>query len=158
MKTTITALVASAFIMTGAFAQSPQQSTDGAAMHERSDSRPVKSEADRSASVDRHIADLHTQLKITPAEETLWAAVAQTMRDNANNLDTAMDKREDANGSAIDDLNTYGDVVQSHADGIKKLSAVFSTLYASMSNDQKRIADEVFAQREREGKKPVASN
>ena len=158
MKTTITALVASAFIMTGAFAQSPPQSADGTAMHERSDSRPMKSEADRSAGVDRHIADLHAQLKITPAEETLWAAVAQTMRDNANNLDNAMDKREDANGSAIDDLNTYGDVVQSHADGIKKLSAVFSTLYASMSNDQKRIADEVFAQREREGKKPVASN
>jgi periplasmic protein CpxP/Spy len=158
VKTTITAIVASAFIMTGAYAQSPSQATDGAAMHEQSASRPMNSDADRSMHVDKHIADLKAQLKITSAEETQWDAVAQTMRDNANNIDKAMDKREDANGSAIDDLNAYGEVVQSHADGIKKLSAVFSTLYMSMSADQKRIADDVFAQRGHEGKKPVASN
>ena len=158
MKTTITAIVASAFIMTGAFAQSPPQATDGARMHENSAARPMNSDADRSMRVDKHITDLRAQLKITPAEQTQWDAVAQTMRDNANNLDKAMDKREDSNGSAIDDLNAYGEVVQAHADGIKKLSAVFSTLYSSMSVDQKKIADEVFAQRAHDGKKPIASN
>ncbi len=157
MKTTITALVASAFIMTGAVAQSPQ-AMDGATMHEKSAARPAGSDADRSMHLDKHIADLKAQLKITPAEQTQWDAVAQTMRDNASNLDMAMEKRADANGSAIDDLNAYGDVVQSHADGIKKLSAVFATLYGSMSTDQKKIADDVFAARAHEGKKPIASN
>ena len=158
MKSTITTLVASAFIMTAAYAQSPQQAMDGTPKHENSDSRPMNSDADRSARVDKHIAELRAQLKITPTEETQWDAVAQTMRDNANNLDKAMDKRTQANGSAIDDLNAYGDVVQSHADGIKKLSAVFAVLYGSMSVDQKKIADEVFEQRGHEGKKPIASN
>jgi len=143
--------------MTGAYAQSPQ-AMDGAPTHEKSASSPMNSDADRSMRVDKHITDLRAQLKITPAEQTQWDAVAQTMRDNANNLDKAMDKREDANGSAIDDLNAYGEVVQAHADGIKKLSAVFSTLYTAMSADQKKIADEVFAQRAHEGKKPIASN
>jgi protein CpxP len=158
VKATLSVLVASAFIMTGAYAQSPPQAMDGAPMHEKSGSKPMNSDADRSMRLDKHIADLRAQLKITPAEETQWGAVAQTMRDNANNLDKAMDKREDANGSAIDDLNAYGEVVQSHADGIKKLSAVFSTLYESMSVDQKKIADDVFAQRGHDGKKPIASN
>jgi hypothetical protein len=44
-------------------------------------------------------------------------------------------------------LNAYGDIVQAHADAIKKLSAVFAPLYASMSDDQKMVADDVFAQR-----------
>ena len=154
----IVAVLVSTFVFGSALAQTPGPSASPTASTDSSGSALANSDAKRDAAVEKHIKMLHTTLKITPAEETLWAAVAQTMRDNANNLDTAMDKREDANGSAIDDLNTYGDVVQSHADGIKKLSAVFSTLYASMSNDQKRIADEVFAQREREGKKPVASN
>jgi protein CpxP len=158
VKATITALVASAFIMTGAYAQSSAPSTSGTTMREKSAAHPANSDADRSMHVDKHIAELKAQLKITAAEETQWDAVAQTMRDNANNIDKAMEKRDDANGSAIDDLNAYGEVVQSHADGIKKLSAVFSTLYASMSVDQKKIADDVFAQRGHDGKKPVVSN
>lgn len=158
MKATFTALVASAFIMTGAYAQSSPPATSGTTMHEKSAASPANSDADRSMHVDKHISELKAQLKITAAEETQWDAVAQTMRDNASNIDKAMEKREEANGSAIDDLNAYGEVVQSHADGIKKLSAVFSTLYMSMSADQKKVADDVFAQRGHEGKKPVASN
>jgi periplasmic protein CpxP/Spy len=155
---TITAFVASAFVMTCAYAQSPPQAMDSASMQEKPASHAMKSDAERSMSVDKHITELHAKLGITPAEETQWTAVAQTMRDNANNLDIAMDKRADGNGSAIDDLNNYGEVVQSHADGIKKLAVVFSTLYGSMSSDQKKIADDVFAQRAHEGKKPIASN
>ena len=33
------------------------------------------------------------------------------------------------------------------ADAIKKLSTAFASLYASMPDDQKKVADEVFAQR-----------
>ena len=158
MKTTITTLLASAFIMTGAYAQPPSQSMDSAPQHGNSASPPMNSDAERGMRLDKHIAELHAQLKITAAEEVQWKAVAQTMRDNANSMDIAMDKREGAVGSAIDDLNAYGEVVQSHADGIKKLSAVFSALYDSMSADQKKTADDVFAQRSHDGKKPIASN
>jgi protein CpxP len=98
---------------------------------------------------------LHAKLKITPAAESQWAAVVQTMRDNANELDKVIDKREAIanNATAIDDLNAYGEIAQAHADGVKKLSTAFAPLYASMSDDQKKVADEVFAHRAHEGKK-----
>jgi protein CpxP len=77
------------------------------------------------------------------------------MRDNAKDLDAAIDKREANIGAAtaIDDLNAYADIAQAHADAVKKLSAAFSPLYAAMSDDQKKVADEVFAQRAHDGKK-----
>jgi periplasmic protein CpxP/Spy len=139
---TIVALLASTFLISGAYAQSPARSAGA----------PPSPDASK---VERHINDLHAKLKITPAEESQWAAVVQTMRDNANELDKVIDKREAiANkATAIDDLNAYGDIAQAHADGVKKLSTAFSPLYASMSDDQKKVADEVFAHRAHEGKK-----
>jgi len=142
MKATVPALLVSAFLMAGAYAQAPT-----APAHARdSSSRAMMSDTERNADVQRRIVDLHSKLGITPVEESLWTAVAQTMRDNASQLDTAIDKRENADTTAIDDLNAYGNVVQAHADGIKKLSAVFSPLYASMSDQQRKVADVVFAQ------------
>src|SRR5579872_4211033 len=103
MKAMVPALLASAFLMAGAYAQAPT----GTAHAKDSSSRAMVSDTERNADVQRRIVDLHTKLGITPAEESLWTAVAQTMRDNANDLDKAIDKRENADATAIDDLNAY---------------------------------------------------
>ena len=154
MKKAAVILLASTFFVGGAYAQSPDRAADPAGS-EAAQHAP-KSAAERHADVERHIVDLHANLKITPAEESLWVAVVQTMRDNASNIDTALDKREDTDGTAIDDLNAYANLVQAHADGVKKLSAVFTPLYASMSGEQKKVADDVFAQRMHGEKNPQA--
>ncbi len=106
----------------------------------------ANSDAKRDAAVEKHIKDLHATLKITPAEESQWNQVAQTMRENAKELDRAIDKRDANVGSAtaIDDLNSYAEVAQAHANGVKKLASAFSGLYSTMSDDQKKEADEVF--------------
>lgn len=154
MKTMLAVLFASAFLIGGACAQSLARSDRTA---DASPSAMMKSDAKRNAEVDKHIKDLHAKLKITPAEESQWEAVARAMRDNAEVLDRAIDKREAVagTGSAVDDLNSYGEIVQTHANNIKNLSAAFASLYASMPEEQKKLADEVFAQRTRahEGKK-----
>lgn len=139
MKTIAAALFASAFLIAGAYAQAPAPHTSTASM--------TKSEGKHSMDIERHIKDLHAKLKITPAEESQWDAVAQTMRENATELDRAIERRQANAGTAIDDLNAYADIVQAHADAIKKLAATFSTLYASMPDDQKKVADGVFGQR-----------
>lgn len=157
MKTIATALFASAFLVGGAYAQSPA-SYAGTAPSSDGSTHAMKSDSQRNMDVEKHIRDLHAKLNITAAEETQWVAVATTMRDNADQLDNAIDRRDEANITAVDDLKAYGDVVQAHADGVKKLAAVFSSLYASMSDDQKKVADEVFAQRGHEGKNPQAVN
>jgi protein CpxP len=147
MKAIVAALFASMFLVSGAYAQSAAPAASPPAT--------MKSDAQRNKDVEKHIVDLHAKLKITPAEESQWSDVAKTMRDNANELDQAIDKRE-VNGTAIDDLNAYGDVVQAHADGIKKLAKAFSSLYTSMSDEQKKVADEVFVHHAHDAKKVAA--
>lgn len=152
MKPIIPVLLASAFLIGGTYAQSPGAQTYANA----SNQAMTKSDGQRSMEIEKHIKDLHAKLKITPAEESQWGAVAQTMRDNAADLDRAIEKREAmGNTTAVEDLNAYGDIVQAHADAIKKLSVAFSKLYDSMPEAQKKVADEVFVQRV--GKKtPIA--
>jgi hypothetical protein len=140
---TISALLAAAFLLSGAHAQASDLAAAAAT--------PVamKSDAQRNADVEMHIKSMHAKLKITPDEELQWGMVAQTMRDSATELEQAMDKRQAMVGSstALDNLNSYGDIAQAHVDGVKKLSAAFTPLYDAMPDDQKKLADEVFAQR-----------
>lgn len=147
---TIVAVLASTILISGAYAQSPVRSAG-------TPSAPDASNVDakRNLAVERHIKDLHAKLKITPAEESQWATVAKTMHENAIELDKAIDKREAIvnSATALDNLNAYGDVAQAHADDVKKLAAAFSPLYASMSDDQKKVADDIFAQRMHKEKK-----
>jgi protein CpxP len=76
------------------------------------------------------------------------------MRENAKELDRAIDKRDTnvASATAIDDLNAYADIVQAHANSVKKLASAFSALYSAMSDAQKKEADEVFSHRSHEAK------
>lgn len=137
MKKAIT-LLASALFSTAAFAQATPPAAAPTAMHAKSHAADP---------VEKHIKSLHDQLKITAAQESQWAQVAQTMRDNATQLDTVIQKRDEQESpSAIDDLNSYADLSQANSDGVKKMSAVFTPLYNSMSDDQKKNADEVFSQ------------
>jgi hypothetical protein len=55
----------------------------------------------------------------------------------------------------VDDLHSYGQIAAAHAEGIQKLLPVFTNLYASMSDAQKKTADEAFrhGHRHHHGKK-----
>jgi hypothetical protein len=104
--------------------------------------------ADRHAeTVEQRITTLHAELKITPDEDAKWNSVAQAMRDNA----AAMQKlvadntsQGQENMTAVDDMKTYEKFAQAHVDGLKNLSSSFETLYDSMPDSQKKVADAVF--------------
>jgi hypothetical protein len=150
----ISAVVASTCVFGAAVAQTTMPPASPAMAH------PTMANPDekRDAAVEKHIAQLHTTLEITPAQEAQWNQVAATMRQNAKDMDQAIGKRaaNAATATAVDDLNAYEAIAQIHADGVKKLAAAFSGLYSSMSDDQKKAADEAFGHRGHEGKK-VAS-
>ncbi|WP_256345934.1 MULTISPECIES: Spy/CpxP family protein refolding chaperone [Burkholderia] len=96
--------------------------------------------------IETRINNLHDRLQITAAQEGLWHKVAQVMRDNAASMDSLRQARTShANSmSAVDDLKSYGQVADAHADGIRKLTPAFQTLYDSMSDAQKKNADLIF--------------
>jgi periplasmic protein CpxP/Spy len=89
---------------------------------------------------------MYAKLKITPAQEAQWAKVAQVMLEYAKTMDALTQVRVDhaKDMSAIDDLKSYGEIAESHANGIKKLTPVFADLYASMSDAQKNEVDTLF--------------
>ena len=104
---------------------------------------------DKDAHEDRtelRIKDLHAKLKITSEQEEQWAKVAQAMLDDAKIMDTLTQTRVDhaKDMTAVDDLKSYGELADAHADGIKKLTPLFAALYASMSDVQKKEADSLF--------------
>jgi hypothetical protein len=101
------------------------------------------SKVDRTES---RIKQLNTELKITPAQEELWKAFVQVMRDNAKTIEEMNLTRAEktATMNAVEDLKSYSDIVQAHAEGLKKYVAAFEALYASMSDEQKKNADVLF--------------
>ena len=101
---------------------------------------------DRVDRVEARITNMHAKLKITQAQEVQWANVAQVMRDNEKTVEPLIKARKEnaKTMTAVDDLKSYGEITDAHADGIKKFTPVFATLYAGMSDNQKQEADALF--------------
>jgi protein CpxP len=115
---------------------------------------PAAKPVSRAERVEQHIKQLHTQLRITPAQQTQWDQFAQVMRDNAKDMDQALDRRGTgfAAMNAADNLQSYAQVAQQHAQDTQRLATTFQTLYGSMSDDQKKNADAVFQARADRGR------
>jgi hypothetical protein len=99
--------------------------------------------------VEARIAYLHTKLNITPEQEALWNDVAQVMLDNAKTMDELIKTRSGnaATMTPVDDLKSYSEIADAHADGLQKFIPVFESLYSSMSDAQKLNADKLFRHR-----------
>ncbi len=131
----------------------PATRTSAATEQGSSAATPKKSSpADR---VEQRIKDLHTKLKITKEQEDLWNKVVQVMRENEKTMmDLRKARSEKAKTmTAVDDLKSYGEIVQAHADGLKKFTPVFEALYDKMSDAQKKNADTLFRTRSTAQKK-----
>ncbi|AOJ74233.1 Spy/CpxP family protein refolding chaperone [Burkholderia ubonensis] len=126
----------------GAFAQSqPQPASMPAASAPSAEQRAARHEA----RVEQRITYLHSQLKITPAQEPQWKTFADAMRANGETMGRLYRQRmENRNASAIDDMKQYAELAQANADGAKKLADAFGPLYASFPADQKALADTTF--------------
>ena len=101
----------------------------------------------KGETVEQRITNLHSALKITPAEDAQWNAVAQAMRQNAVSMDTLVASNRTTppqNMTAVEDLKTYQKFAQAHVDGLKNLIGSFATLYDAMTDTQKKNADQVF--------------
>jgi hypothetical protein len=122
---------------------------DSAAQAEAPQAKPIhkhlKHRLDNS--VDARIQTLHQQLHITAQQEPQWDAVAQIMRDNATSMRQMVSDRQTkgTSMSAVDDLRSYEAIADAHADNLKKLIPAFDALYSTMSDDQKKTADALFA-------------
>jgi hypothetical protein len=149
MKKTLV-ILASAFSMSAAFAQTAAPA--GASAPAMTAASQAAGKARHEQRVEDRIKYLHTQLKITSAQESQWNTFADVMRNNSETMGNLFEKRRaDTNISALDDMKQYAEITQAHADGTKKLVDAFDPLYNSFSPEQKKLADDTFRRQPAEG-------
>lgn len=114
------------------------------------DSGKKKSSAVTSTSAVVHteaqIKQLQGALKITEAQKDLWNNLTKVMRENAKDMDAlTKDKAENTKTmNAVEHMKFHSQITEAHLDQLKKLIPSFEALYASMSDEQKKITDTVF--------------
>src|SRR5690348_6773887 len=95
--------------------------------------------------VEAHLAQLKTQLNITAAQQPKFDAFAKVIKQNAETMDAAMQKaQQSTQQSAVEGLRAAANLTQTEADNLKRLVPALEALYASLSPEQKRTADEMF--------------
>jgi hypothetical protein len=137
-------LLAATTLPTGAFAQTETPPAGAAATSKPKP--PARKPASLTERVEQHISQLHTQLRITPAQQPQWDQFALVMRDNAKNMNQTLEQRGAvfASMNALDNMQSYARIAQQHAEDMQKLATAFQPVYQSMSDDQKQNADTVF--------------
>lgn len=96
--------------------------------------------------LERHLAQLRSQLAITPAQTAAWDQFAQVSRDNAVELRRRFDQRVAglASMTATDSMADYAAIAELHAAELLRLSNAFRTLYSAMGPGQQQTADTLF--------------
>ncbi len=93
--------------------------------------------------VEGHIAFLHAELRITPAQEQFWAPVAAAMREDVRNMDEAESQVSSRPETAIQYLEKRAAFANLRAQGEARFLKAFHPLYDNLADDQKRMADEL---------------
>jgi periplasmic protein CpxP/Spy len=123
----------------------PQEASPSTAASSAIPEHPVpgKTAAER---VERRISELHAQLRITPAEQQQWDRFAGVMRENARDMDQTLIHRAQQFPSmnAVQNMQSYEQMAEIHARHLQKLVPAFQSLYDTMPDQQKRLADQVF--------------
>jgi hypothetical protein len=106
----------------------------------------VQAPAERPSRIEGRIAFLKAELKITAAQEAGWAAVAEAMRENDRAMRAIMREARatrDRAPSAIERLELRQRMSAGFSESTGRFLAAFGPVYQSMSDDQKRVADEL---------------
>jgi hypothetical protein len=100
--------------------------------------------------VEGHIAFLHAELKITPTQEQLWAAVADAMREDVKEMqdgERQVSRQTQGSETAIQYLKNRAMFANLRAQGEARFLAALQPLYEDFSMQQKQTADELLISR-----------
>jgi hypothetical protein len=154
MKRSILGVSAGLALMAAAFVGSQFVAERGAAQV-ATDSAQVRPERPLPGRhIEGRLAYLRTELKITDAQAPLWDKVAAALRDRATKMDAAIaafrqarsdDTRPDLLGQMEGRIRSGEARIESD----RAFLAAFRPLYAALSDDQKKTAEELFARHHR---------
>ena len=105
---------------------------------------PPKAQASQEQGIERQIGELKKRLNITPQQQPQFDAFAQAMRQNAQTMEPLMqEQQQGANRNAVDDLKAAAKFAEAEADALKRLLTPLQSLYDALSDQQKKVADQV---------------
>jgi hypothetical protein len=95
--------------------------------------------------IEGRLAFLKTELKITDAQLPLWNAFAQAMRDDASTIQAMPHPMMGMNKAATlpDKLAAHETMLAARLEALRKLKAAADPLYAALTADQKKTADDI---------------
>ena len=95
--------------------------------------------------VEGRLAFLKTELKITEAQLPLWNAVADAIRANAKGMGVMSEgMMGSTQGTTLPDkLALREKIMTQHLEALRKFKATVDPLYAALSDEQKKTADEL---------------
>jgi hypothetical protein len=95
--------------------------------------------------VEGRVAFLKTELKITDAQLPLWNALADAMRANAKTMGDMAGGMMGGSQTATlpDKLAMREKMMTAHLEALRKFKAAVDPLYAALSDEQKKTADEL---------------
>jgi hypothetical protein len=95
--------------------------------------------------VEGRLAFLKTELKITDGQLPLWNAVADAIRTNAKSMSEMSGGMMGASQAATlpEKLALREKMMTAHLEALRKLKAAVEPLYAALSDEQKKTADEL---------------
>jgi hypothetical protein len=97
--------------------------------------------------VEGRLAFLKTELKITDAQLPLWNAVADAVRTNAKSMGEMMSGgmmgSSQAAATLPEKLALHEKMMTAHLEALRRLKTAVDPLYAALSPEQKKTADEL---------------
>lgn len=95
--------------------------------------------------VEAQLAEIRTRLGITAAQQPHFENFANVLKQNAQAMEAMIQKAmPQARPNAVEGLRIAASFAQTEADNLKRLVPALEALYASLSEQQKRTADEMF--------------
>ena len=94
------------------------------------------------------LAYTKAELKITEAQESLWSTYAAAARDNTKTMvghcTAIMSQRGTSTVSLPERLEEHEQLLGTQLDAIRAMNKALKPLYAALSDDQKKTADQLF--------------
>ena len=136
----------------------------------QTDPRAIRNPEDR---LERRLAYLHSQLRITPMQESAWAAFTAVLREEARDRDGIQasaindrnpfrgrsDSRDDRAGDArqgppsvVERLEARRRIIAERSTDLDRILTALRPLYASFTADQRRTADRLMFQPREDGR------
>jgi hypothetical protein len=88
---------------------------------------PLRAAGAAAARVETRIKELHAHIGVTQVEAARWDKFDQVMRDNASDMDRILSEwaQRFPSMNALQDMQSYQQVAEAHAQHLQKLVAVF---------------------------------